>query len=70
MTSAIVKAITFVGIGLWWFVDNALLLFDAFAYSLGKDTGLVKDASGNDLRFGLSMYRYKGGKFQRDWFSR
>ena len=67
--SGIVKAITFGGIGIWWFIDNALLLFDAFAYSLGKDTGVVKDAKGKELKYGLSMYRYKDGKFQKDWFS-
>lgn len=68
--SGLLKLITFGGVGLWWFFDNTLMLVDAFAYSLGKDTGFVKDAKGNDLAYGLSMYRYKNGKFQKDWFSR
>ncbi|MFB2765670.1 hypothetical protein ACE05D_18950, partial [Marinobacter shengliensis] len=37
--------------------------------SLGKDSGFVKDARGQDLRLGLSMCRLKDGRMQRDWFS-
>ncbi len=65
--SAIFKAITLGGLGIWWFIDFAMLGLDAFLYSLGKDTGMVKDASGNDLKYGFSLYRYKEGKFVRDW---
>ncbi|HIF9138890.1 TPA: TM2 domain-containing protein [Photobacterium damselae] len=65
--TAILKIVTFGGLGLWWFIDNALLLIDAFLYSLGKDTGIVKDSLGNDLKYGLSSYRYKNGKFEKDW---
>lgn len=66
--TGIFKAITLGGLGLWWFIDNALLLIDAFLYSLGKDSGIVKDALGNELKHGLSFYRYKKGKFEQDWF--
>lgn len=65
--SAIVKLFTLGGLGFWWFFDNAFMLIDAFLYSLGKDTGMVKDASGNDLKYGLSLFRLKNGKFVRDW---
>lgn len=66
--TGILKAITLGGLGVWWFIDNALLMIDAFLHSLGKDTGIVKDASGNDLKYGFSLYRYKDGKFEKDWF--
>lgn len=65
--TAILKVITLGGVGLWWLFDNALLLTDAFLYSFGKDTGFVKDAAGNELKYGFSMYRYKNGSFERDW---
>ncbi|GLQ76114.1 TM2 domain-containing protein [Vibrio penaeicida] len=65
--SAILKMVTLGGLGLWWFIDNAMLMIDAFLYTLGKDTGMVKDASGNHLKYGLSLYRYKNGQFERDW---
>jgi len=67
--SGILKIITLGGLGLWWFVDGAMLLMDAFLYSLGKDTGMVKDGSGHDLKYGLSGYRFKNGSMQKDWFS-
>lgn len=67
--SAIIKAITFGGLGFWWFIDNAMMLIDAFLYSFGKDNGMVKDAAGNNLIYGLSLYRFKNGKLVRDWFS-
>jgi len=59
--SGIAKAVTLGGLGIWWFIDGTLLLLDAFLHSLGKDSGFVKDARGQDLRLGLSMYRLKGG---------
>lgn len=65
--TGILKAITIGGLGLWWFFDGAALMLDAFLHSLGKDTGFVKDSNGNDLKYGFSMYRYKNGKFVRDW---
>ncbi|MCU4577207.1 TM2 domain-containing protein [Acinetobacter courvalinii] len=68
-TSGVLKLITFGGLGLWWFIDATLLLLDAFLYSLGKDTGFVKDAQKNDLCYGLSAYRLKNGKFVQDWFA-
>ncbi|MBS8239563.1 TM2 domain-containing protein [Marinobacter lipolyticus] len=67
--SGVAKGLTLGGLGLWWFIDGALLLLDAFLHSLGKDSGIVKDARGQDLRLGLSMYRLKDGRFHRDWFS-
>ncbi|PSF12084.1 TM2 domain-containing protein [Marinobacter shengliensis] len=67
--SGIAKGLTLGGLGIWWFIDGALLLMDAFLHSLGKDSGFVKDARGQDLRLGLSMYRLKDGRLQRDWFS-
>lgn len=67
--SGTLKILTFGGLGLWWFVDGAMLLIDAFLYSCGKDTGMVKDGKGNELRLGLSGYRYKNGSMQKDWFS-
>jgi hypothetical protein len=45
-----------------------MLLVDAFLWSLGKQRGFVKDAKGQDLRYGLSMYRLHEGRLQRDWF--
>jgi TM2 domain-containing membrane protein YozV len=67
--TGIAKGLTIGGFGIWWFIDGALVLIDAFLHSLGKDTGFVKDAHGQDLRLGLSMYRFKDGRIQRDWFS-
>lgn len=67
--SGIAKGLTLGGLGMWWFIDGGLLLLDAFLHSLGKDSGIVKDARGQDLRLGLSMFRLKGGRLQRDWFS-
>ena len=66
--SGILKAVTFGGLGLWWFMDVFLLLMDAFLYSLGKDKGFRKDANGNELKYGLSMYRFSKGKIVKDWF--
>ncbi|ACA86519.1 TM2 domain-containing protein [Shewanella woodyi] len=63
----ILKAITLGGLGIWWFFDGAVLLLDAFAYSLGKDTGFRKDSRGNDLKHGLSMFRRKNGEWVKDW---
>ena len=67
--TGIAKGLTLGGLGLWWFIDSVLLLVDAFLHSLGKRSGFVKDASGQDLRLGLSMYRLKDGRLHRDWFS-
>ncbi len=65
--SAIAKAVTFGGLGMWWFMDTAMLMLDAFLHSWGKQTGFVKDAQGQDLKYGLSMYRLQGGRLTRDW---
>ena len=62
------KLVTFGGLGIWWFIDVAMLLVDAFLWSLGKQRGFVKDAKGQDLHYGLSMYRLHEGRLQRDWF--
>lgn len=67
--SGIAKALTFGGLGLWWFFDNSIMLLDAFLFSFGKDSGFVKDADGQDLKYGLSMFRFKGGRLKLDWFS-
>ncbi len=67
--SGVGKALTFGGLGIWWFIDCAAMLIDAFLHSLGRDSGFVKDARGLDLRYGLSMYRLKDGRLQRDWFT-
>lgn len=67
--SAVLKLITFGGLGMWWFVDCLLLMVDAFLWSLGKQTGFTKDASGRDLRYGMSLYRLSAGRLQKDWFS-
>lgn len=66
--SGVAKALTLGGLGIWWFIDCAMLLVDAFLHSLGRDVGFVKDVNGKDLRYGLSMYRIKDGRLQRDWF--
>lgn len=66
--SGALKLLTFGGVGIWWFIDGAALMLDAFLWSLGKQGGFVKDASGRDLRYGLSLYRFSGGGLQRDWF--
>ena len=65
--SGILKILTLGGFGLWWFFDVTMLSLDAFLHSFGKDSGFVKDANGNDLKYGLSMYRFKDGQFVRDW---
>lgn len=62
------KLITFGGLGIWWFIDVAMLMLDAFLWSFGKQGGFVKDAKGGELRYGLSMYRLSEGRLQRDWF--
>ncbi|WP_106420576.1 TM2 domain-containing protein [Salinicola tamaricis] len=66
--TGILKALTLGGLFIWWFIDCAVLLFDAFLFSLGKERGMVKDAKGKELKYGLSMYRLKNGRFERDWF--
>ncbi|WP_010626767.1 TM2 domain-containing protein [Halomonas sp. KM-1] len=66
--TGILKAVTLGGFLLWWFIDGALLLMDAFFHSLGKQKGFVKDGSGNELKYGLSMYRLQNGRFEQDWF--
>ncbi|MEE3664903.1 cytochrome c oxidase assembly factor Coa1 family protein [Brenneria sp. g21c3] len=67
--SGILKFITVGGFGIWWFIDAALLIMDAFLFSLGKERGWVKDKNGNELKYGLSAYRFKNGRFQQDWFT-
>lgn len=67
--TGILKLITLGGFGIWWFIDAALLLLDAFLYSLGKERGFVKDKRGQDLKYGLSAYRFKDGAFRQDWFT-
>lgn len=67
--TGILKLITVGGFGIWWFIDAALLLVDAFLYSVGKDRGFVKDKRGQDLKYGLSAYRFKNGSFRQDWFA-
>ncbi|ELW1645475.1 cytochrome c oxidase assembly factor Coa1 family protein [Enterobacter oligotrophicus] len=67
--TGILKIITLGGFGIWWFIDATLLLLDAFLYSLGKDHGFVKDKLGQDLKYGLSAYRFKAGAFHKDWFA-
>jgi len=62
------KLVTLGGLGVWWFIDVATLLLDAFLWSLGKQGGFIKDAHGGELRYGLSMYRLSEGRLQRDWF--
>lgn len=66
--SGALKLVTFGGLGIWWFIDVAVLMLDAFLWSLGKQGGFVKDAQGCELRYGLSMYRLSEGRLQRDWF--
>lgn len=60
------KLFTLGGLFIWWFIDGSLLLFDAFFYSLGRETGFVKDGQGNELKHGLSLFRFKNGKFEKD----
>lgn len=43
VATGILKLITVGGFGIWWAIDSMLLLVDAFLYSLGKDSGFVKD---------------------------
>jgi hypothetical protein len=66
--TAWLKLLTFGGLMLWWAVDAAMLGLDAFLFSFGKDTGFVKDGKGNDLDYGISMYRLKNGRLLQDWF--
>ena len=66
--SAKLKAFTFGGLGFWWFMDVFLLLIDAFLYSLGKNKAFRQDSNGNELKYGLSMYRFNNGKIEKDWF--
>lgn len=68
--TGLLKLLTLGGLTIWWFIDAMLLLLDAFLYTLGRDTGIVKDANGRDLRYGLSLVRFQGGKLERDWFRR
>ncbi len=63
------KALTLGGLGLWWFADAAMLGLDAFLYTLGKDSGFVKDGAGRELKHGLSLFRFKDGKVVQDWFT-
>ncbi len=65
--SGFFKLVSLGGLGLWWFFDAALILFDAFRYSLGFENGFVKDGQGLQLKYGLSLYRLKDGKIIRDW---
>lgn len=67
--SGFLKLVTIGGFGIWWFIDVAMLLMDAFFYSLGREGGFVKDKRGQDLRYGLSAYRMKSGSWQQDWFT-
>lgn len=67
--TGILKLITLGGFGIWWCIDATLLLLDAFLYSMGKDHGFVKDKRGQDLKYGLSAYRFKQGAFRQDWFT-
>jgi len=69
VTTGILKLITVGGFGIWWAIDSMLLLVDAFLYSLGKDSGFVKDKGGMDLKYGLCAYRFKNGSFKQDWFT-
>lgn len=66
--SGLIKMCTLGGAGVWWALDAILLLTDAMLYSLGEDNGMVKDAYGKNLKYGLSIYRIKNRKVQRDWF--
>lgn len=67
--SAILKFATLGGFGMWWFFDNMFLALDAFLYCFGKKTGIIKDAAGRELRYGLSMFIWRDGKLQQDWFT-
>ena len=66
--TAVLKLLTLGGMGMWWFVDGTMLLIDAFLYSLGKETAMVKDSEGNELKYGLSAFRFKNGSMEKDWF--
>lgn len=48
--SGVLKLITLGGLGVWWFIDSMLLLLDAFLFSMGKDSGIVKDKQGQELK--------------------
>ena len=66
--TGILKAVTFGGLGIWWFLEAIILGIDAFLHTYGKETGFIKDANGNDLKYGLAMmYRFKNWKIVRDW---
>ncbi len=62
------KLLTLGGLGMWWFIDNMLMMIDAFLYCFGKEKGIVKDVHGNELKYGLSMYVRRNGKWVKDWF--
>lgn len=66
--SGFLKCLTLGGLGFWWFIDGTLLLIDAFLYSLGRDKGFVKDKYGNELKYGIALYRFKHGVIVKDWF--
>jgi TM2 domain-containing membrane protein YozV len=65
--SAILKAVTFGGLTLWWFFDFAALSLDNFMWVFGRDEGFVKDGEGRDLAYGFSAYRLKDGKLVKGW---
>ena len=66
--TGLLKAVTIGGLGLWWFIDNALLMVDAMLHTFGRDTGFIKDSEGRNLNYGLSFWRIKNGQIVRDWF--
>ncbi len=45
--SGALKALSLGGFGVWWFIDCAM---DAFAYTFGTDSGMVKDVEGHDIQ--------------------
>lgn len=65
--SAILKAVTFGGLTLWWAFDFASLSLDSFLWVWGRDVGFVKDGEGRELVGGLSAFRWKDGKLVRGW---
>lgn len=67
--TGLLKMFTLGGFCIWWFIDATLLFIDAFLYSFGKDIGFVKDKKGQNLKYGLSAYRFKNGAFRQDWFA-
>jgi len=50
-------------------IKSLKLALDAFLYCFGKKTGIIKDAAGRELRYGLSMFILRNGKLQQDWFT-